>query len=123
MHSATQRGTGTYCFFTPAMNEQALAKLDTESDLRSGIACGELLLFCQARVDVPTGRIVGAKALVRWQHPRRGLVSPGEFIPVAKESGLIIPLTEWVLRAACRQLQQWQHAGLPVVPVSINFSP
>jgi len=68
------------------------------------------------------GGLVGAEALVRWQHPRRGLVPPNEFIPVAEESGLIVPLTAWVVRAACRQLQQWQRAGLQVVPVSVNFS-
>jgi diguanylate cyclase (GGDEF)-like protein len=122
MHNAKRRGSGAYCFFTPAMNARALAKMDVESALRGAIERDELLLFYQARVDVQTGRMVGAEALVRWQHPRRGLVPPGEFIQVAEESGLIIPMTAWVLRAACRQLQQWQHAGLPVVPVSINFS-
>jgi diguanylate cyclase (GGDEF)-like protein len=122
LHSAKLCGTGTYRFFTPAMNARAMANLDTENDLRGGIERGELVLFYQPRVDVLTGRLVGAEALVRWQHPRRGLVPPNEFIPVAEESGLIVPMTEWVLRAACRQLQQWQHAGLPVVPVSINFS-
>jgi len=99
-----------------------LAKLELENDLRGAIERNELLLLYQGRVDVPTGRLVGAEALVQWRHPRRGLVSPGEFIPIAEESGLIIPLTEWVLRAACRELKQWQQAGLPVVPVSINFS-
>ncbi len=122
MHGAKQGGAETFCFFTPAMNASALAKLNTESDLRRAIERDELLLFYQARVDVPAGRLAGAEALLRWQHPTRGLVPPGEFIPVAEESGLIVPLTAWVLRAACRQLQQWQRAGLAVVPVSINFS-
>lgn len=122
MHGAKETGTGTYCFFTPAMNASALAKLEIENDLRGAIERDELLLFYQPRVDVPTGRLVGAEVLVRWQHPQRGLVPPGEFVPVAEESGLIGPVTAWVLRAACRQLQQWQHAGLPVVPVSVNFS-
>ena len=122
MHGAKERGAGTYCFFNPEMNAQALAKLELENDLRGAIERDELLLLYQGRVDVPTGRLVGAEALVQWRHPRRGLVSPGEFIPIAEESGLIIPLTEWVLRAACRELKQWQQAGLPVVPVSINFS-
>lgn len=122
MHNAKEHGAGSYCFFTSAMNAEALAKLDTENDLRGAIERNELLLFYQARVDVETGRMVGAEALLRWQHPRRGLVPPNEFIPVAEESGLIVSLTAWVVRAVCRQLHQWQHAGLPVVPVSINFS-
>ena len=122
LHNTKERGAGSYCFFTPAMNAQALVKLETENDLRGAIERDELLLFYQALVNVPKGRLVGAEALVRWQHPQRGLVPPNEFIPVAEESGLIVPLTAWVLRAACRQLQQWQQAGLPVVPVSINLS-
>jgi diguanylate cyclase (GGDEF)-like protein len=122
LHRAKERGTGTYCFFTSAMNAQAVLKLETENDLRAAIERDELQLFYQARVDVPTGRIVGAEALLRWQHPRRGLVPPGEFVPVAEEAGLIVPMTEWVLRGVCRQLKQWRQAGLPVVPVSINFS-
>jgi diguanylate cyclase (GGDEF)-like protein len=122
LHSAKERGAGGYCFFTPAMNAQALAKLGTENELRGAIERDELKLFYQARVDAPTGRLVGAEALVRWQHPQRGLVPPGEFIPVAEESGLIAPMTQWVLREACRQLRQWQDAGLAVVPVSINLS-
>ena len=120
MHSAKM--VGTDCYFTPELNIRALAKLETENDLRVAIGRGELRLHYQARVDVPAGRIVGAEALVRWQHPRRGLVPPSEFIAIAEESGLIIPLTAWVLRAACYQIQQWQHAGLPVVPVSVNLS-
>jgi len=122
LHSAKETGTGTYCFFTPSMNAQALLKLETENDLRAALERNELMLFYQPRVDVPTGRIVGAEALLRWQHPQRGLVPPGEFVPVAEEAGLIVPMTEWVLRTVCRQLKQWRQAGLPVVPVSINFS-
>lgn len=121
-HKAKERGTASVCFFTPEMNARAMVKLDTENDLRGAIERDELTLFYQARVDVPAGRLAGAEALVRWRHPQRGLVPPGEFIPIAEESGLIVPLTAWVIRAACRQLQQWQRAGLPVVTVSINFS-
>ena len=122
MHGAKERGAGTYCFFTSAMNAQALTKLAIENDLRGAIERNELQLHYQARVDVQTGRLAGAEALLRWQHPQRGFVSPGEFIPIAEESGLIVPMTQWVVRAACRQLQLWQREGLPVVPVSINFS-
>jgi diguanylate cyclase (GGDEF)-like protein len=122
MHSAKKTGAGSYSFFTTAMNAQSLAKLEVENDLRGAIERNELVLFYQARVDVPTGRLAGAEALVRWQHPKRGLVPPNEFIPVAEDSGLIVPLTAWVVRAACAQLQQWQSAGLAVVPLSINLS-
>jgi diguanylate cyclase (GGDEF)-like protein len=122
VHKAKEHGAGTYCFFTPAMNAQALLKLETENDLRAAIERDELMLFYQPRVDVPTGRIVGAEALLRWQHPQRGLVPPSEFVPIAEEAGLIGMMTEWVLRGVCRQLKQWRQAGLPVVPVSINFS-
>ena len=122
MHQAKARGAGAYCFFAPEMNARATIKLDTENELRLAIERDELMLFFQGRVDVPTGRLAGAEALVRWQHPLRGLVPPNEFIPIAEESGLIAPLTAWVVRAACRQQQQWQRAGLPVVPVSINLS-
>jgi diguanylate cyclase (GGDEF)-like protein len=122
LREAKLRNTGTRCFFTHEMNTHALSKLDTENDLRAAIDRDELMLFYQPRVDVTTGRIAGAEALVRWQHPRRGLVAPNKFISIAEESGLIIPLTAWVVRAACRQLGQWKSAGLMVLPVSINFS-
>ncbi len=122
VHSAKKTGAGSYSFFNTAMNAQSLAKLEVENDLRGAIERNELVLFYQARVDVPTGRIAGAEALVRWQHPKRGLVPPNEFIPVAEESGLIVPLTAWVVRAACAQLQKWQNASLAVVPLSINLS-
>lgn len=121
-HRSKEKGAGSYSFFTPEMNAQSLTKLELESDLRRAIEGNELVLFYQARVDVLTGRLTGAEALVRWQHPQRGLVPPNEFIPIAEESGLIGPLTAWVVRAACRQLQQWQRLGLAVVPLSINLS-
>lgn len=122
LHDAKKRGAGTCSFFTPAMNVEARARLDTENDLRRALERDELLLFYQARVDVREQRVIGAEALVRWQHPRRGLLLADDFIPVAEKSGLIAPLTAWVVRAACRQLQEWQQAGVPVVPVSVNFS-
>lgn len=122
MHSAKKAGAGSYSFFTAAMNAQSLAKLEVENELRGAIERNELTLFYQARVDVPTGQLAGAEALVRWQHPKRGLVPPNEFIPVAEDSGLIVPLTAWVVREACAQLRQWQNAGLTVVPLSINLS-
>jgi diguanylate cyclase (GGDEF)-like protein len=119
---AKEHGAGSSCFFTPEMNDKATARLDAENELRVAIERGELVLFYQPRVDVPAGRLAGVEALVRWQHPQRGLVPPNEFIAIAEASGLIAPLTQWVVRAACRQLAQWQCAGLAVVPVSVNLS-
>jgi diguanylate cyclase (GGDEF)-like protein len=120
--NAKKYTAGSFCFFTAAMNAQSLAILEVENDLRSALERDELVLIYQARVDVLTGRLAGAEALIRWQHPRRGLMPPAEFIPMAEQSGLIVPLTAWVVRAACRQLRQWQNAGLTVVPLSINLS-
>ncbi len=122
MRGAKELGVGAYSYFTSAMNAESLAKLEIENELRGAIERDELTLFYQARVDAMTGRLIGAEALVRWQHPTRGLVPPNAFIPVAEESGLIAPLTAWVVREACRQLQQWQRAELAVVPLSINLS-
>jgi EAL domain-containing protein (putative c-di-GMP-specific phosphodiesterase class I) len=102
------------------MNALSLAKFEVESDLRGALERDELVLIYRARVDVLTGLPAGAETLIRWQHPRRGLMPPAEFIPIAEYSGLIVPLTAWVVRAACRQLRQWQNAGLTVVPLSIN---
>jgi diguanylate cyclase (GGDEF)-like protein len=121
MHKAKQHAS-RYCFFTASMNEHALAKLNIENELRRAIERDELELHYQARVDAARAELVGAEALVRWRHPQRGLVSPGEFIPVAEESGLIVPLTRWVLESACRQISAWRGAGLAVVPISVNFS-
>lgn len=122
MHNAKKSGAGSYSFFTAAMNAQSLAKLEVENELRGAIERNELVLYYQPRVDVASGRMAGAEALVRWQHPKRGLVPPNEFIPIAEDSGLIVPMTAWVVRAACAQLQQWQSSGLAVVPLSINLS-
>ncbi|WP_295409626.1 EAL domain-containing protein [uncultured Thiocystis sp.] len=109
-------------FYAPAMNARALERLDLERDLREAIREGGLALHYQPQVDLRNGQIIGAEALARWQHPRRGWISPGNFIPVAEESGLIGPLGKWVLHEACRQNQAWQAAGLPPVTVAVNLS-
>ncbi|SCW74199.1 PAS domain S-box-containing protein/diguanylate cyclase (GGDEF) domain-containing protein [Paenibacillus tianmuensis] len=119
---AKEKGKNNYQLFNSEMKSVSLKRLTLESELRRALAKNELLLHYQPQMDITTGRIVGFEALVRWQHPERGLVAPGEFIPFAEESGLIVPIGEWALKEACRQNKQWQDAGLEVVPVSVNLS-
>ena len=121
-HAAQDAGRAQHRFFDERMNADAAARLLLEAELRRAIGFEELRLHFQAKVDAATGRIVGAEALVRWQHPDRGMLSPLEFIPLAEETGLIVPLTEWVLQAACSNLRAWLDAGLAIVPLSVNLS-
>jgi EAL domain-containing protein (putative c-di-GMP-specific phosphodiesterase class I)/CheY-like chemotaxis protein len=104
------------------MNARSLERLELENGLRRALDQNELVVFYQPQLSLRTGEIIGAEALVRWQHPEQGLVMPGVFIPLAEASGLIIPLGEWVLRAACQQNKAWQDAGLPPVTVAVNMS-
>jgi len=122
VHAAQDAGRGQQRFFDERMNVDAATRLLLETELRRAIACEELRLHFQPKVDAATGRIVGAEALVRWQHPDRGTLSPLEFIPLAEETGLIVPLTDWVLEAACMNLRAWLDAGLAAVPLSVNLS-
>ena len=120
---AKREGSGGHIQqFTEEMKIASFAKLSLENALRRGVDRGELRMFYQAKVDAVHKRIVGAEALVRWAHPERGLVSPGEFVPLAEEVGLIVPLSEWVVREVCRQLAQWRAGGLNPPPISINLS-
>jgi EAL domain-containing protein (putative c-di-GMP-specific phosphodiesterase class I) len=104
------------------MDVNTLERLQLETGLHRALERAEFLLHYQPQIDLTTGRIVGAEALLRWQHPERGLVSPGHFIPIAEDSGLIVPIGEWVLREACRQNSDWQRAGLPRITVAVNLS-
>ena len=122
LHAAKASGRAQHRFFDEEMNARAARRLSLEADLRRGIAQDELRLHFQPKVDAATGIIVGAEALVRWLHPGRGLVPPAEFIGLAEETGLIAPLTDWVLEAACRTLRDWLDAGIPVVPLSVNLA-
>jgi diguanylate cyclase (GGDEF)-like protein/PAS domain S-box-containing protein len=112
MYLAKRNGKGRFEMFHPAMHEEAVRRLETAADLRRGIETDQLEVFYQPIIDVSTTTIVGAEALVRWRHPTRGLVTPNEFIPVAEETGLIIPLGRWVLSEACRQVQCWRRSGI-----------
>jgi diguanylate cyclase (GGDEF)-like protein/PAS domain S-box-containing protein len=122
MYRAKQSGQDGYAFYSHEMNQRALDRLKIETGLRHGIEHDELLLHYQPKVDIATGSIVGAEALVRWRHPERGMVPPGEFIPVAEESGLVIRLSAWVLEAALRQARAWHAGGLPPIKVAVNLS-
>ena len=122
MYRAKEEGGNGYQLYTPAMKSRITERLALENGLRKGLERGEFVVYYQPQVNIRTGKIVGAEALVRWQQPERGLTLPMEFIPVAEESGLIVPLGEWVLRAACAQNKAWQKAGLPPIRVAVNLS-
>ena len=121
MYHAKKKGRNTFQFFAPAMNAFARERLELESGLRTALAQREFELHYQPKVDVATGRIEAAEALIRWRHPKRGLIAPGGFIPLAEETGLIVPLGEWVLYEACRQARAWQSEGLPL-RMAVNLS-
>jgi diguanylate cyclase (GGDEF)-like protein/PAS domain S-box-containing protein len=126
MYSAKAKGRNGYCFFVGAFQEDARARLALANELREAVALGQLALDYQPIVDLASGEIVKAEALVRWHHPRLGQVPPDRFIPVAEEIGLIGALGDWVFREACRAALAWNRArppGLPPIPVSVNKSP
>ncbi|MEW6163429.1 MAG: EAL domain-containing protein [Pseudomonadota bacterium] len=122
MYHAKAQGRANYQFFTDELQQATMARIAMENDLRAAIEAGEFELFYQPQLDLRTGRISGVEALLRWRHPERGLVSPADFIPVAEETGLIMPLGDWVLREACRQLAAWQAAGIADIRMSVNLS-
>jgi predicted signal transduction protein with EAL and GGDEF domain/CheY-like chemotaxis protein len=122
VYSAKASGRAQHRFFDEKINALAASRLMKEAELRTAIAHGQLRLHFQPKVDASGLKIVGAEALVRWQHPQRGLVPPAEFIPMAEETGLILPMTDWVLEAACRALNSWRDAGLRSVPLSVNLA-
>jgi diguanylate cyclase (GGDEF)-like protein/PAS domain S-box-containing protein len=122
MYQAKDAGRNTVRFFTNDLNFLLSKRLEVESRLRKAMENEEFFLRYQPQVDVPSGRITGMEALIRWSDPQRGEVLPKDFIFVAEELGLIVPIGEWVFRTACMQLRQWQDEGLPIVSVSINIS-
>ena len=119
LYEAKAGGRGRFCFFEPAMDERMQARRRLELDLRKALAMRELELHYQPQMSVETGRLVGFEALLRWQHPERGLVPPSEFVPLAEETGLIVRIGEWVLRAACREAARWPSE----LSLAVNLSP
>ena len=122
MYQAKENGRQSYQFFKPVMNVRAVERQSIEEHLRRALERQEFALHYQPKIDLKTGEISGAEALIRWTHPVRGLLSPAQFIPVAEDCGLILPIGQWVLREACEQARAWADAGLPLVTMAVNIS-
>lgn len=122
VYGAKNRGSNAWCFFHEYMTQAARERLALEARLRRALELGHMRLFYQPQVDLRTGRLTGAEALLRWHDPEEGLISPARFIPVAESSGVIGPLGLWVLGEACRQGQAWREAGLPELTIAVNVS-
>jgi diguanylate cyclase (GGDEF)-like protein/PAS domain S-box-containing protein len=122
MYQAKENGRQSYRFFTPAMNVRAVERQSIEGSLRRALERQEFAVHYQPKINLRTGEISGAEALIRWTHPTRGPVSPAQFIPVAEDCGLILPIGNWVLREACKQARTWVAAGLPLGTMGVNIS-
>jgi len=122
LHQAKNEGRNNFQYYTGQMNATAWQHLKLETELRHALEREEFVLHYQPKVDMESGKIIGMEALLRWQNPERGLISPGEFIPLLEETGLILPVGEWVLRAACKQARAWLAAGIEDVHIAVNLS-
>jgi PAS domain S-box-containing protein len=122
MYRAKEAGRGGFQFYDRSMNASARARLQMETLLRRAVERNEFVLHYQPRVNLDSGCIVGAEALIRWQHPERGLLPPKEFIPLAEEAHLVIPIAEWVINAVCQQIAAWKAAGLRPIPIAVNLA-
>lgn len=122
MYVAKDSGKNTYSYFNNSINEKFMEKIQTQSELRKALENQEFLVYYQPQIDLENDSIVGFEALVRWNHPVKGIVAPMEFIPLAEETGLIVPIGNWVLREACRQLKKWEDAGYNDLVMAVNIS-
>ncbi|MFQ5895915.1 MAG: putative bifunctional diguanylate cyclase/phosphodiesterase, partial [Nitrospinota bacterium] len=122
MYRAKAEGGNNFKFYDRSMDALTLERLKLENNLRKALERDELVLHYQPQLDLKTGRTIGFEALVRWQHPEAGVIPPSAFISLAEDTGLIVPIGEWVLRTACRQNRLWQEEGLPPMEVTINLS-
>lgn len=122
MYEVKKQGKNGHQFYSPELDIQLIDKIELESDLRKAIERDQLLVYYQPQFHAKINRIIGVEALVRWNHPKKGLLSPGVFIPIAEETGLIYDIGTWVLREACRQMKRWHDGGFPLIPVSVNLS-
>jgi diguanylate cyclase (GGDEF)-like protein/PAS domain S-box-containing protein len=123
MYRVKEEGKNGYLLYTPEINEIAAKKFMLEKNLKHALKQNELLLYYQPQIDVGSNKIVGAEALVRWKHPELGLISPCEFIPLAEETGLILPMSEWILKTACSQMKLWLEKGYVLPKIGVNISP
>ncbi|HUW38464.1 MAG TPA: EAL domain-containing protein [Rhodocyclaceae bacterium] len=122
MYRAKQANQNGYMYYSEEMNRRSLDRLKIETGLRQALDRGELLVHYQPKVNIASGEIIGAEALVRWRHPTEGMIPPNEFIPVAEETGLVVQIGEWVLEQACLQARIWQRTGLPLLKIAVNIS-
>jgi EAL domain-containing protein (putative c-di-GMP-specific phosphodiesterase class I) len=122
MYRAKELGRNNYQLYDPKMSAPTAQSLSLMSDLRKALDRGEFVVYYQPQIHVKTGELIGVEALLRWQHPQRGMISPAQFIPLAEETGLIVPIGEWVLRTACAQVKAWAEAGFPEMRVAVNLS-
>jgi diguanylate cyclase (GGDEF)-like protein len=123
LHKAKESGRNGYQLYSPVMNASALMRLSLEGQLRKALELQQLEVYFQPQVDARSGRLVGAEALVRWRHPELGMVAPGDFIPLAEETGMIVDIGAWVLNEACIMSREWGEQGLPLERVAVNLSP
>jgi diguanylate cyclase (GGDEF)-like protein/PAS domain S-box-containing protein len=122
LHQAKEQGGNTFRFFSPELDAKVHARIHLENDLRAAIDRNEFVLHYQPQIDLVAGKVIGVEALLRWAHPKQGLVAPAVFMPIAEETGLIIPIGEWALRAACLQAHSWQQSGRRELRVAVNIS-
>lgn len=122
MYRAKQQGRNGFQFFEPEMSAQVVKRLELENALRSALDHGEFVVFYQSQKDINTGQVSGVEALLRWRHPTKGIISPEDFVAVAEDTGLIVPIGNWVLKTACEQNKAWQDAGMPRMRMGVNIS-
>jgi len=122
MYRVKESGRNAYQLYTAEMQTRVTERLALEGKLRRALERGEFSLHYQPQVDLRTNRIFGCEALIRWNQPELGMIGPAQFIPLAEETGLIVPIGEWVVRTACLQSKAWQNAGLPAITMAVNIS-